>query len=51
MKVQIDRIQQDIETLNKFNATPEKGITRLTFSEEYQGAIARKNTPGWRILA
>jgi len=40
MTIQIERIQKDIETINKFNATPEKGITRLTFSEEYQGAVA-----------
>jgi hypothetical protein len=40
MAVQIERIQKDIGIINIFNATPEKGITRLTFSEEYQGAIA-----------
>jgi allantoate deiminase len=40
MAVQIERIQKDIGIINAFNATPEKGITRLTFSEEYQGAIA-----------
>ena len=40
MAIQIERIQKDIEIINKFNATPEKGITRLTFSEEYQGATA-----------
>ncbi|UCG09162.1 MAG: Zn-dependent hydrolase [Desulfobacterales bacterium] len=39
MAVRIERIQNDIERINKFNATPEKGITRLTFSEQYQGAI------------
>lgn len=40
MSIQIQRIQKDIEIINKFNATPEEGITRLTFSEEYQEAIA-----------
>ena len=40
MKAQIERIRKDIETINSFNATPEKGITRLTFSEEYQAAVA-----------
>lgn len=38
MEVQIERIQKDIEAINAFNATPEKGITRLTFSKEYEGA-------------
>ena len=40
MAVQIKRIRKDIEFINTFNASPGKGITRLTFSEEYQGAIA-----------
>jgi allantoate deiminase len=40
MAVQIRRIQKDIEIINSFNASPEKGITRLTFSEEYRGAVA-----------
>jgi allantoate deiminase len=40
MKAQIKRIQKDIEIINSFNATPEKGITRLTFSKEYQAAAA-----------
>ena len=40
MKAQIKRIQKDIEIINSFNATPEKGITRLTFSKEYQAAVA-----------
>ena len=35
MNVQIKRIKKDIETINSFNATPERGITRLTFSKEY----------------
>ena len=35
MEVQIKRIEKDIETINSFNATPERGITRLTFSKEY----------------
>lgn len=29
MKAQIERIQKDIEIINNFNATPEKGINRL----------------------
>ena len=40
MAVQLKRLKKDIDAINKFNATPEKGITRQTFSEEYQGAIA-----------
>lgn len=38
IEAQIERIQKDIEAINAFNATPEKGITRLTFSKEYEGA-------------
>jgi allantoate deiminase len=40
MNIQIERIQKDIEVINQCNATPEEGITRLTFSEEYQKAVA-----------
>jgi allantoate deiminase len=40
MAVLIERIQNDIEIINHFNATPEKGVTRLTFSGEYRGAAA-----------
>ena len=40
MAVQTERIQNDIRTINDFNATPEKGVTRQTFSKEYQGAVA-----------
>lgn len=40
MKAQIERIQKDIEYINNCNATPERGITRLTFSMEYQAAVA-----------
>jgi allantoate deiminase len=39
MPVQEKRIQRDIETINGYNATPENGITRLTFTPEYQGAV------------
>jgi allantoate deiminase len=39
MAVQLKRIQKDIEFINTFNASPEKGITRQTFSEEYQRAV------------
>jgi allantoate deiminase len=35
MEVQSNRIQRDIEIINSFNATPERGITRYTFSEQY----------------
>jgi len=34
------RIQKDIESINAFNASPGSGITRQTFSKEYQGAAA-----------
>jgi len=39
MPVQEKRIQKDIDTINGFNATPGNGITRLTFSQEYQGGV------------
>jgi len=39
MTVRISRIQNDIETINEFNATPGFGVTRSTFSPEYQGAV------------
>ena len=39
MRVNIDRISKDIETINSFNATPDNGVTRLTFTAEYQGAF------------
>ena len=39
MAVQIERLQNDIKIINDFNATPEQGVTRLTFSKEYQGAV------------
>ncbi|MCP4630621.1 MAG: Zn-dependent hydrolase [bacterium] len=38
MTLHIKRIQSDIEAINKFNATPGSGVTRPTFSKEYQGA-------------
>src|SRR5512135_2331726 len=40
MKIRKDRIQKDLEAINAFNATPGKGITRFTFSKEYQGALS-----------
>ena len=40
MPVEYQRIVEDIEKINSFNATPGKGITRITFSEEYQAARA-----------
>ena len=39
MAVQIKRIQKDIETINAFNATPGYGVTRPTFSPEYNNAV------------
>jgi allantoate deiminase len=39
MPVKMKRLRKDIETINGFNATPGNGITRLTFSQEYQGAV------------
>jgi allantoate deiminase len=38
MNVNIERIKQDLDTINSFNSTPGKGVTRLTFSREYQQA-------------
>jgi len=38
MTLHIKRIQSDIEAINIFNATPGRGVTRPTFSKEYQGA-------------
>jgi allantoate deiminase len=40
MKVQKESIQKDLEAINAFNATPGKGITRFTFTKEYQGALS-----------
>ena len=39
MTPHLKRIQSDIEAINMFNATPGRGVTRQTFSKEYQGAI------------
>lgn len=38
MKTSLDRIKNDIEQLSKFNATPGKGLTRMTFTNEDRGA-------------
>ena len=40
MGVRIERIARDLDTINSFNATPGKGITRFTFSEPYMQARA-----------
>ena len=40
MTIQIERIQSDIEAINSFNATPGSGISRPTFSQEYQYATS-----------
>lgn len=39
MKVNAKRIENDIEQINKFNSTPNSGITRSTFTKEYMGAL------------
>lgn len=39
MAIKIERIRRDIENINSFNASPGKGITRQTFTAEYQGAV------------
>jgi len=39
MPINKERIRKDIENINAFNATPGKGITRQTFTAEYQGAL------------
>jgi len=39
MKVNPKRIQNDIEQINKYNSTPGKGLSRLTFTDEYMGAL------------
>lgn len=38
MLTRIERIKKDIEELAKFNATPGKGLTRFSFTEEDKGA-------------
>jgi allantoate deiminase len=40
MTIQVERIQSDIEKINSFTSTPGNGISRQTFSPEYQGATA-----------
>ena len=40
LSVQTGRIRRDLEAINAFNATPDQGVTRLTFSLEHQGAVA-----------
>jgi len=39
MTINPERIRRDIENINAFNATPGNGITRQTFTAEYQGAV------------
>ena len=39
MKVNAKRIENDINTINKFNSTHGHGISRFTFTEEYMGAM------------
>jgi len=38
MDTKLDRIQKDIEGLAQFNATPERGLTRFSFSREDRDA-------------
>lgn len=38
MITSVERIQNDIEQLSKFNATPGKGLTRMSFTKEDRGA-------------
>lgn len=38
MKTSLERIQNDIEQLSNFNATPGKGLTRMSFTKEDRGA-------------
>ena len=38
MNTKLVRIQRDIEELAKFNATPERGLTRFSFTKEDRGA-------------
>ncbi len=40
MEAQIDRLQKDLEVINSFTAPGGQGITRLTFSNEYMGALS-----------
>ena len=39
MPINVDRIRKDIDRINAFNASPGNGITRQTFTAEYQGAV------------
>jgi len=39
MTINPERIRRDIENINAFNATPGNGITRQTFTVEYQSAV------------
>ncbi len=38
MNLLIERIQKDLEVINSFTATPGRGISRFTFSDEYMKA-------------
>ena len=40
MGIKIERIARDLDIINSFTATPDKGITRFTFSEPYMRARA-----------
>lgn len=38
LKTKLERLKRDIEELSKFNATPGKGLTRMTYTKEDRGA-------------
>ena len=38
MRIDVKRIQRDIEAIAAFTSTPGAGATRLSFSEEYRKA-------------
>ncbi len=38
MNIRVERIQKDLEVINSFTATPGRGISRFTFSDEYMKA-------------
>lgn len=54
MKIKFDRIQKDLETINSYNDTPGRGVTRFSFSEnerksrEYlKGELAKLSIDTW----
>ncbi len=54
MKINFDRIQRDLETINSYNDSPGRGVTRFSFSEnerksrEYlKGELAKLGIESW----